>query len=38
MSSIFYRSIKARLYGHLRQLHGTGTLADDFSILDARWR
>ena len=25
-----------RLYGHVRQLHGTDTLADDFSILDVR--
>jgi hypothetical protein len=30
--------VTERLYGHLRQLHGTGTLADDFSTLDARWR
>ena len=27
-----------RLYGHVRQLHGTDTLAGDFSTLDARWR
>jgi hypothetical protein len=27
-----------RLYNHVRQLHGTDTLADDFSILDVRWR
>ena len=27
-----------RLYGHVRRLHGTDTLADDFSILDVRWR
>ncbi len=27
-----------RLYGHVRQLHGTDTLADDFSVLDVRWR
>jgi sigma-B regulation protein RsbU (phosphoserine phosphatase) len=27
-----------RLYGHVRQLRGAETLADDFSILDVRWR
>jgi hypothetical protein len=27
-----------RLYAHVRKLHGSETLADDFSILDVRWQ
>jgi sigma-B regulation protein RsbU (phosphoserine phosphatase) len=27
-----------RLYGQVRQLRGADTLADDFSLLDVRWR
>jgi hypothetical protein len=27
-----------RIYGQVRQLRGADTLADDFSLLDVRWR